>query len=86
MRLKNRLVYILAVLTTLPFFGSVAPATTIDLIQTFDFPGATATLPQKISDQKDLTGTAITGNGKVRAFIYKVLIHKFSPPARSAFC
>ena len=86
MQPKRSLIYILAALITLPLFGTVAPATTIDIIQTFDFPGATATLPQKISDQKDLTGTAITGNGKVRAFIYKVLIHKFSPPARSAFC
>ena len=60
MQPKRSLIYILAVLITLPLFGTVAPATTIDIIQTFDYPGATATLPQKISDQTDLIGTIIT--------------------------
>jgi hypothetical protein len=80
MQPKRSLIYILAALIALPLFGTGASATTIEVIQTFDFPGSTATLPQKISDQKDLTGTTITTNGKTRAFIYKVLIHKFSPP------
>ena len=79
MQPKRSLIYILAALITLPLFGTVAPATTIDVIQTFDFPGATATLPQKISDQTDLIGTAIFSDGTVKAFIYKPLKHKFSP-------
>jgi hypothetical protein len=79
---KRSLIYTLAVLITLPFFGSVAPATTIDIIQTFDYPkpGVIATLPQKIEDQTDLVGTLITADGTVRVFIYKPLVHRFSPP------
>ena len=82
MRPKRSLIYILAVLITLLLFGTVAPATTIDVIVTFDFPGTTvtATLPQKIEDQTDLVGTFITADGTERAFIYKPLRHSFSPP------
>src|SRR5437016_219234 len=81
MRPKRSLIYILAVLITLLLFGTVAPATTIDVIVTFDFPGTTvtATLPQKIEDQTDLVGTVMMADGTVRAFIYKPLSHKFSP-------
>ena len=85
MQPKRSLIYILAALLTLPLFGTVAPATTIDIIQTFDFPGATATLPQKISDQTDLIGTAIFSDGTVKAFIYKPLKHKFSPAFAPSF-
>ena len=76
---KRSLIYILALLTTLPLFGTVASATTIDIIQTFDFPASTATLPQKISDQIDLIGTTIGSDGKLRAFLYKVRAKRFSP-------
>ena len=85
MQPKRSLIYILAALITLPLFGTVAPATTIDIIQTFDFPGATATLPQKISDQTVLVGTTIFSNGTVKAFIYKPLKHKFSPAFAPSF-
>jgi len=85
MQPKRSLICILAALITLPLFGTVAPATTIDIIQTFDFPGATATLPQKISDQTDLIGTAIFSDGTVKAFIYKPLKHKFSPAFAPSF-
>ena len=82
MQPKRSLIYILAALITLPLFGTVAPATTIDVFQTFDFPGeGSSTLPQKISDQTDLIGTTISAvNGKVKAFVYKVKKQKFSPP------
>jgi hypothetical protein len=77
---KRSLIYILAALIMLPFFGTVARATTIDVVVTFDYPGhPTATLPQKIEDQTDLVGTVITADGKVEAFIYKPLAHSFSP-------
>lgn len=76
---KRPFIYILAVLITLPLFGTVAHATTIDIIQTFDFPGAIATMPQKISDQLDLIGSTVGTDGKVRAFVYKVRAQKFSP-------
>jgi hypothetical protein len=79
---KRSLICSLAVLITLWFFGSVAPATTIEILQTFDYPASnvTATLPQKIEDQTDLVGTFITADGTERAFIYKPLRHSFSPP------
>ena len=79
---KRPFIYILAGLITLHFFATVAPATTIDIIQTFDYPGigVVATLPQKIEDQTDLVGTYMTTSGKVRAFIFKPLAHSFSPP------
>ena len=85
MQPKRSLIYILAALITLPLFGTVAPATTIDIIQTFDFPGATATLPQKISDQTVLVGTTIFSDGTAKAFIYKPLKHKFSPAFAPSF-
>ena len=86
LRPRNSLVNILAVLTALTLFGSVAPATTIDIMQTFDFPGLGAsTLPQKISDQWDLVGTTIDATGKRKAFVYKVRKQKFSPPFAPPF-
>jgi hypothetical protein len=84
MKAKTPLVYILAILTALPLVGTVAPAATLTIIQTFDFPPSieaiNATLPQKISDQLDLTGTVIYLTGRTRAFVYKIRIEKFSPP------
>ena len=84
MKPKKSLIYILAVLTALPFVGSVAPAATIDVLQTFDYPGfagqVTATLPQKISDQADLAGIVIFSTGVEKAFIYKTRNGRFSDP------
>jgi hypothetical protein len=83
MQPQRSLIYTLAALITLPFFGTVAPATTIDIIQTFDYPkvpNVIATLPQKIEDQTDLVGTFITADGREAAFIYKPLAHSFTPP------
>ena len=87
MQPKRSLIYILAVLVTLPLFGTVASATTIDVFQTFDFPGeGCSTLPQKISDQTDLIGTRIDAvNGNVKAFVYKVKKQKFSPAFNAPF-
>jgi len=84
MQPKRFLVYIFAGLVTRLLFGTVAPATTIDIIGTFDFPGGTATLPQKISDQLDLIGTTVIPSGE-KAFLYKVRIKKFSPPINAVF-
>jgi YD repeat-containing protein len=84
MKLQNRLVYILAVLFTLPLLGTVAPAATLTVLQRFDFHGygvqPTATLPQKFSDQGDLTGTVIDVSGTAQGFIYKYRLGKFSAP------
>jgi len=82
MQPKRSLIYIAAALITLPLFGTVAPATTIDVFQTFDIAAdGSSTLPQKISDQTDLIGTTISAvNGKVKAFVYKIKKQKFSLP------
>jgi hypothetical protein len=85
MQPKHSFLHILALLMTLPLFGTVAHATTIDIIQTIDFPGGTTTMPQKISDQTDLIGTTVDVSGKMKAFIYKVKILKFSPPLAPTF-
>ena len=86
MQPRRSLIYILAVLVTLPLFGTVAPATTIDVFQTFDIStDGSSTLPQKISEQIDLIGTTISADGKVKAFIYKVRKQKFSLPLAPPF-
>ena len=85
MQPKRSLIYILAALITLPLFGTVAPATTIDVIQTFDFPGATATLPQKISDQTDLIGTAIFVRRDSEGLYLQAAQAQVQPRVRSAF-
>jgi hypothetical protein len=84
MKSKNPLIYILAVLTTLPLVGTVAPAATIEVLQTFDFPGeGNTTLPQKISDQGVMVGTVIDVNGVTKGFFYKPRIGRFSDEAFS---
>jgi hypothetical protein len=78
MKPGNSLAYILAVLT-LPLIGSVAPAATIEVLQTFDFPGGgNLTMPQKISDQGVMVGTVIDVNGVEQGFFYKPRITRFS--------
>jgi len=70
MKLKNRLVYVLAVLITLPLLGTVAPAATITVLETFDFPGAgNNTLPQKINDHMTIVGSVIDSAGVTKGFL-----------------
>ena len=84
MKLKKRSVHILAFLITLPLVGTVARAQTLTVLQRFDFPhhqvSTIATLPQKFSDQGDLTGTEIDSTGTAKGFIYKYRLGKFSTP------
>src|SRR5215471_17552719 len=87
MKIKKRLVYILAVLITLPVVGTVAQAQTITVLQTFDYPSSlnhhvatAATLPHKISDEGDLVGTVLDVSEKQQGFIYKYRRGKFSNP------
>jgi hypothetical protein len=83
MKLKNTSVCILAVLT-LPLVPTVAPAATIQVLQTFDFPGVgNSTLPQKFSDQGVMVGTVIDVNGVEQGFFYKPRIGRFSDEAFS---
>lgn len=79
MKINNPLVYILAVLTALPFVATVAPADTVQVLQTFDYPGTgNSSMPQKISDQGVIVGTVIEGNGVVAGFFYKPRIMRYS--------
>ncbi len=78
MKIKNTLVYLVAVLT-LPLVGTAASAATIQVLQTFDYPGAgNSTLPQKFSDQGVMVGTVIDANGVEQGFFYKPRIGRFS--------
>src|SRR5262245_4865493 len=64
--------------------GTVAPAATIEVLQTFDFPGVgNSTLPQKISDEGDIIGTTLDVNGVAKGFFYKPRIIRFSDAAFS---
>ena len=87
MKLKKRLIYILAVLITLPLVGTVVQAQTITVLQRFDYPSnlnhhvaITATQPHKISDEGDAVGTVVDVSGKQQGFIYKFRLGKFSAP------
>ena len=69
MRAKNLFIHILAVLISLPLFGTVTRAAMIEVLETFDFPGeGNATLPQKISDQGVIVGAVIDINGVAKGF------------------
>lgn len=85
MKPKTPLVWILAVLSVLPLLGTVAPGATITVLQTFDYPflpNATATLPQKVSDQGVLVGTVMDSESNALGFNYKFRLGRFSAPIR----
>ena len=82
---QNLLVHLFAILSALGLAGTVAPAATIEVLQTFEFPGdGNSTLPQKISDQGVIVGTVIEGSGIVAGFFYKPRIGRFSDVPFSA--
>jgi hypothetical protein len=59
MKSKHLFVKILAVLFALPLAGTVARAATIDVIESFDYPGSLLTRPQKINDLGVIAGLFI---------------------------
>ena len=59
MKPKHLFVHILAVLFAIPLAGTVAQGATIDVIETFDYPGAIGTQPQKFSDHGVIAGVFI---------------------------
>jgi hypothetical protein len=60
MRAKNLFIHILAVLISLPLIGTVAQTATIEVLETFDYPGTgNQTLPQKINDHGVIAGIFI---------------------------
>jgi hypothetical protein len=70
MKPKHLFVQILAVLFALPLVGTVARGATIDVIETFDYPGSLLTRPQKINDHGAIAGLFIDAStGASEGFI-----------------
>jgi hypothetical protein len=74
MKSKHILNIILAVLFVFPLMGTFAQqassAFSIQVITTFDYPGAgNNTLPQKITEKGDIVGEFIDSSGVVRGFV-----------------
>jgi len=74
MKTRQIVISILTVLLTFPLMGAFAQQAansgTIEVITTFDYPGAgNSTLPQKINNRGDVVGEYIDSNGVVRAFV-----------------
>ena len=74
MKPKQIIISILAVLFAFPVMGTfaqqAAPSGSIEVITTFDYPGAgNNTLPQKINERGDIVGEFIDSSGVVRGFV-----------------
>ena len=70
MKIRNLFVRTLAALIALSLAGTVAPAATVELIETFDYPGTgNATLPQKLNDGGLVVGVVIDAAGVTRGFL-----------------
>ena len=60
MKARHVFVYIIAALVGLPLVGTAASAATIEVVETFDFPGVgRLTEPQKINDRGDIVGSVV---------------------------
>src|SRR6185436_15413572 len=80
MKRRYLFVNILTVLTTVLLTGTVAQAATIEVLETFDFPGTgNATLPQKINDHGVIVGIVIDANGVSSGF-FRSRSGRFSAP------
>ena len=74
MKSKHIIISILAVLFVFPLMGTfaqrAAPSGSIEVITTFDYPGAgNYTLPQKINERGDVVGEFIDSSGVTRGFV-----------------
>ena len=74
MKPKQIIISILAVLFAFPVMGTfaqqAAPSGSIEVITTFDYPGAgNNTLPQKINERGDIVGEFIDSSGVMRGFV-----------------
>src|SRR5215471_1334921 len=74
MKPKHIFISILAVLFVFPliaaFAQQAAPSGSIEVIMTFDYPGAgNNTLPQKINERGDIVGEFIDSSEVVRGFV-----------------
>jgi len=80
MKPRQLFVSILAVLSAIPLAGTVAQGATIDVIETFDFPGALLTQPQKISDHGVIAGVFIDAATGATEGFYRSRGGRFSDP------
>jgi len=70
MKVRNLFVHLLAAVIALPLAGTLASAATIELIETFDYPGTgNATLPQKLNDRGLVVGVVVDPAGVTRGFL-----------------
>jgi len=70
MKVRNLFVHLLAGLIILPLAGTIAKGATVELIETFDYPGTgNATLPQKLNDRGLVVGVVIDAAGVTRGFL-----------------
>jgi len=80
MKLSHQSIRFFAGLTTLLLAATLAPAATIDVLETFDYPGTgNLTFPQKINDRGIIVGVFIDVNGVGRGF-YRSRNGQFSDP------
>jgi len=69
MKSTHRFIHILAVLLAFPSLGTIAGGATIELLETFDYPGTgNLTRPQKINDAGEIVGEFVDSSGAVRGF------------------
>src|SRR4029077_8151344 len=70
MKTRNLFMNILGIFIELLLAGTVAPAATITVLETFDFPGAgNNTIPQKINDHRQFVGIVIVSWGVSKGFV-----------------
>lgn len=69
MKTKHLLIQILAVLLAFPLTGTSVRAATIEVLETFDYPGeGNQTRPQKINDRETVAGIYVDSAGVSRGF------------------
>lgn len=82
MKPKHLLIHALVISLALPLLGTSAQAAiSIQVIETFDYPGGAGTLtrPQKINDTNEIVGEYVDGSGAVRGFV-RARNGGFTPP------
>ncbi len=67
--IQHLLLSIILPATCLVTAGQAQPATSIQLLTTFDYPGATSTSPIGINDRGDVSGYFVDSSGATRGFV-----------------
>jgi len=80
MKLQHLVIKTLTVLVALPLAGSFVRAATIEVLETFDYPGSTLTRPQKINDHGVVAGLFIDGSTGASEGFYRSRAGTFSDP------